>query len=197
MNIQRTETNIREVCLAASLADIILRLCHIFFIIWELVFLVKYFVCMHDTWTLFQILERLFILTCIYLKNTSVKIIVLFVEDVFFVIVCLFSLFLVCNVITFISSLGCSWSCFKLSVELLNLFLIEVTDIFVLVEFFLRILLLDSKPQIISFCFTFTNCSVLLLASSYCSDFVSLSSLGRRNHLGVMMKNARVMSDFG
>ena len=152
---------------------------------------------MHDTWTLLQILKRLFILTCINLKNTSVKVIVLFVEDIFFVIVCLFGFFLVCNVITFISSLRRSWSCFKLSVELLNLFLIEVTNIFVFVEFLLRILLLNSKPQIISFCFTFTNCSVLLLASSYCSDFVSLSSLSWRNHLGVMMKNAWVMSDFG
>jgi hypothetical protein len=82
-------------------------------------------------------------------------------------------------------------------VELGELIRVEFTQVFEFVFFFITLLLLDSKSQIVFLDLPFSHESVLLFPSSECSDLISFRSLGTRNHLRVLVLNTRIVSYFG
>ena len=159
-------------------------------IVRELIFLIKHFIGMHDTRTLLEILQGFLKLPRIDLEDTPVEVVIFLVEDIFFVVIGFLSLLLICCVVTFVSPLRGTRSCFKLAVELLYFFLIEVADVLVFILLFLVLLLLYPEPEVVPLRLAPVHCSVLLFAPSDGSYFVGLGSLRRRDHLGVVMEDA-------
>ena len=105
MDIQRAETHIGQVCLAARGALVISIGSIEVLIIWELVLRIKHFVGVHDLRAMVEVFDALLVLASVDLHHTSVKVVVLLVEDVLLVVICLFSLLGVCLVVAFVGTL--------------------------------------------------------------------------------------------
>jgi len=86
-------------------------------VIWELILRIEDLVGVHDAATLLEIGHGFVVVTGIDLENSSVQIIVLFVEDVLLVVVCFFCLLVVGFFIRYISSLSRIGASFQLLVE--------------------------------------------------------------------------------
>ena len=69
MDVERTKSNIREVSLTAGMTSLVIDL---IVILSELVLGVEHFVCMHDATTLLKVLQSFFVVTCIYVQDTSI-----------------------------------------------------------------------------------------------------------------------------
>lgn len=148
---------------------------------------------MHDAATLFEVSHRLFVIPGEYLQDAPIQVIVLFVKYVFLVVISFFSLSLISLVIRDISSLSNVRSGFQLLVQPCELVSIQFTYVFkVFLEF---ILLLYAETKVVSFLFAFPNPSVLVFTAPYRSDFVSLSPMCARYHLGMQMLDTRVVHD--
>lgn len=104
MDVERAETNIRQVSLTACIAGIVIWTLEVF-IIRELVPRVQDLVCMHDLRALVEVTNSFFVLTRIYLHHATIEIVVLLVENVLFVVVRLFCLFCVRFIVALISPL--------------------------------------------------------------------------------------------
>ena len=183
MDVERAQTNIRKVCLTASIAGCVSTWTKKVLIILELVARVKHFIGVHDLRALIQILDRFFVVTSVNLHASTIQIVVFFVENVFFVVVCLLCFLCISLIVTFVSALRRIRTCLKLSVQLDDLVRVKVTDVFKLILFLSIRGLLHSESEIISLEFTFFKSTILLLTTTDCSDLVHFGSLGRGNHL--------------
>lgn len=156
MDIERTKTYVRQICLATSLTHIIVLsinitcsswwLVAIFKIfIWELVLWVKNLILMHYPRALFKILNCFFILLAINVEHRSIKIKVFLIEDIFFVIVgILLTLFFVLrtSLVKFIRFVS-----IEFSIQFFKLSIVKFTDVFIVIFLFFTIfiILLNSK----------------------------------------------------
>jgi len=167
----------------------------------ELVFRIELLVLMHNWWTGFKIFDCLCIILAVNWQNTSVKVEVFFIKDVFFVII---GLFLFAFWATYVL-LQLVWLvALKLSIKFFNFFVIEFWNIFKFIAFFLFftvffVLLLHSKPEVI-LSRTLTLCffvfSILFFLPSNSSYFVHFSPVCTWNDLAMLKLNAWLMSKF-
>ena len=104
MNVQRAQSNIRKICLTASVTRIIPIWTKIF-VVGELLSWIQNLVRMHNLRTLIKVANSFVVFTRVDLHDSSIQVVIFFVEDVLLVIVGLLSFFGVGFVITLISSL--------------------------------------------------------------------------------------------
>ena len=150
---------------------------------------------MHDLRALIEVADGFLILTCVYLHNTTVQVIVLLIENVLFVVVGLFRLFCVRLIVTLISALGGVRPRLELSIELDDFIWVQVADVLKLVLLLLIRWLLHAESQIIALRFALFVRPVLLFASANGAYLVDFGALGARNHLGVLVLDGRVVHD--
>ena len=105
MNVERAQADIRKISLATSITSIVTIRTVKVFIFRELVPRVEHLVCVHDLRALIKVSDRFLKLSCVYLHHTTVQIIVLFIKDIFFVVVGVFCLLIVDFIITFVCTL--------------------------------------------------------------------------------------------
>ena len=121
--------------------------------------------------------------TSVDLHDTSVQVVVLFVEDVLFVVVSFLSLLSVSFVIALVSALRRVRSSLKLPIELDDLIRVKITDVLKLILLFLVIRLLNTESEIVPLQLTFFVGSILLFPSPDSSDLINLGPLRTWYHL--------------
>ena len=150
---------------------------------------------MHDLWTLVKVTNRFFILPSVNIHDTPVKIVILLIEDVFFVVVGFFGFFCIGLVIAFVCSLWCCRTSFQLSIELYNLIRVQVTNVLKLILFILILGLLYAETKIISFRLALFEGSILFFATANSPNLVNFGTLCTRNHLWMLVLNWGIVHD--
>jgi hypothetical protein len=154
---------------------------------------------MHNLAALLQIWKSFVVVLCVNVKNSSVKEVVFFVENVLFIKILVPSFESINFWIFKVCVLCCLTTRFYLMIQSSDFFLVKIWHIFIIVIVVLILiatLMMDSKSQIISFLLAIKHILILLLFTLHCSNLISFCPISAWNQLGVVMFNARLVRNF-